>query len=774
MATSSSGFSGSRITPSDDLNNETQPLNTDFVGKYPPAKRQVLRSRREYQDWLLEHFPVLSDKEEPWRRCTDVILLPLMGLFFCVLSTILLIGFVYGDPNWLRREWDYQGRLCGIHPLLDERPYLYWPKAGEIRSPVCLARCPTVEDVANSKSIKLPRADQLTLDSSDGGSRILVSQALWVAQVPAYSTLPYKGRFCLPGPATPLPVGPYDGQTGGVMGVGTASAVGPLAKDSLLVALRLTHGQVLSQVRRWIGGVGNAWLLLLCGIVIIAVLGFLSALSAHICTTATLCTALIGLALGAIGGGSYLLAAGVVQANQFATAALNSLQPSIAQGLGGILVAGGVVTLALALLLRATLVYASSTINIVTALLLSEPALSQIVWVPFIAALCQVVLCLVWLQILPWLASVAYIVWPSVPPPGSPWYNATNVDVTTLPTDWAPVFPGGPAVLTMGRQVYFSSLCPVLVLLSLFFLRLGFKLIEATGHFVIGYICALWYFTEPSPTTGRRPLPKCPLWDAYVVAWCRHPGSVCLAAVLHTVTPASACRVCMEIACALLVPWRPPRAVDRASDKKPPPEGCAVKLGRAAQRLQILFSPAVLTEVALRSETFCDSAARVWTTIPLALPAVQKIFGLPSLIGIIVSVFLGLAAGASVLAWLSYQQPQALSYSESPIGVAILLWALSYNVVQAWSLFYIAPADALLHCFASDDSENRLFQLDLSHGEQEVLPQTQKVDASFALWSSPLTPPGLRAWVFKVSSSLKGQDTRTKHLLKEGEEHLET
>jgi len=365
------------------------------------------------------------------------------------------------------------------------------------------------------------------------------------------------------------------------------------------------------------------------------------------------------------------------------------------------------------------------------------------------------------LQVLPFLGSVASITWPSVPPPGSLWWNATSVDIMTLPITQAPVFPGGPAILTMGRRVEFSSLCPLLILASLFLLRLSLKLMEATGHFVIGYICALWYFTEPSPTTGRRPLSKCPLKEAFVVACCRHPGSISCAALLHALTPANACRVCTEIACVLLVPWRPARPVDRSGDKPPPSEGCTVKLGHAMQQLQCLFSPAVLTEVALRAEPFWSSASRVSSTVPLALPAVQKLFGLPSLLAVIVSAFLSIAAGASVSVSLSNQQGLSLQFSETPTGVAILLFAFAYPAVSAWSLFYSATSDSLLHCFASDDAENRDFQLDLTPGEKDIqqhISSRVSVDASFALWSSPLTPPTLRAWIFKVSSSLKAQD----------------
>eukprot|EP00746_Dinoflagellata_sp_MGD_P058914 gnl/MRDRNA2_/MRDRNA2_25163_c0_seq1.p1 gnl/MRDRNA2_/MRDRNA2_25163_c0~~gnl/MRDRNA2_/MRDRNA2_25163_c0_seq1.p1 ORF type:complete len:805 (+),score=96.00 gnl/MRDRNA2_/MRDRNA2_25163_c0_seq1:88-2502(+) len=751
---------------------EEQPLNSshdarDWSAGPPknPARRDLLRTRREYRDWLLGHFPILSDTENPWRRCTNVVLLPFMALCFCGLTTVTLIGFFCGNPQWTRREWDYQGRLCGIHTLLDERPLLYWPKAYEVQSPVCVARCPTVEDVANGKTVKLPRADQINLVSSDGGSRIRVSQALWVAQVPLYSTLPVFGRFCLPAPTTPLPTGLDVAQTG--LAGGSSATLGPLAKDSLLATLQSSHGQVSAQLRRWIGGVGNAWLLLVGVLLLFVLLGLLSAVLAHTCPVIVCWIALLCLAIGTIGGGSYLVAAGVVQSNDFAITTMNSLQPRLAQALGVILVVSGLLVTAVAMLLRASLGYASSTTSIVTTLLLSsEPALAQVIWVPVVVAICQVLLCLLWVQVLPYLASVASITWPSVPPPGSPWWNATNVDITTLPTAPAPVFPGGPAILTMGRKVEFSSVCPVLVLGSLLFLRLGLKLVEATGHFVIGYICALWYFTEPSPTTGRRPLPKCPLKDAFAVACCLHPGSISCAALLHTLTPATSCRISMQIACALLIPWRPPRPVDKGGDKPLPPEGCAVKVAYAAQQLQTLFSPAVLTEVALRAQPFWSSASRVSSTMPLALPAVQKLFGLPSLLGIVVSASLSFGAGACVLASLSSQQSLSLKYSETPLGVAILLWALAYPAVSAWSLFYTATSDSLLHCFASDDSENRDFQLDLAPGEKAVqhIPARVSVDASFALWSSPMTPPTVRAWIFKVSSSLKSQDVNRRQV----------
>merc|ERR1719161_2946350 len=152
------------------------------------------------------------------------------------------ISATYGDPRWLQREWDYHGRLCGIHPLYDERPLLYWPRPAELQNPVCLAKCPNTEDVANSKAVKLPRAEKLKMIPSDGGSRLVISQSLWVDQVPFYPTVPVLGRFCLPTPGTPLP---NYGQQPSAQGGGQSAPPDRLADDTLLKDLRFSHGQIL-------------------------------------------------------------------------------------------------------------------------------------------------------------------------------------------------------------------------------------------------------------------------------------------------------------------------------------------------------------------------------------------------------------------------------------------------------------------------------------------------------------------------------------------------
>merc|ERR1719261_2138495 len=98
------------------------------------------------------------------RSHTDVPCCGLYILFMVGMGWIIIYSLQNGDPRRLTHGMDYQGRLCGVHGDVTDRPYIFWCRESNesalglasdkdfrqgsyptdllLQNPICVEKCP--------------------------------------------------------------------------------------------------------------------------------------------------------------------------------------------------------------------------------------------------------------------------------------------------------------------------------------------------------------------------------------------------------------------------------------------------------------------------------------------------------------------------------------------------------------------------------------------------------------------------------------------------------
>eukprot|EP00928_Gymnodinium_smaydae_P039420 TRINITY_DN26933_c0_g1_i1.p1 TRINITY_DN26933_c0_g1~~TRINITY_DN26933_c0_g1_i1.p1 ORF type:complete len:700 (-),score=135.14 TRINITY_DN26933_c0_g1_i1:39-2138(-) len=87
------------------------------------------------------------------RRCTDVTCLLVFLVFLGGMGYVMSWALQNGNPRRLVHGLDFEGRLCGVDPGVETKPFLFWcpsgavdslghPLALDLKSPICLSSCP--------------------------------------------------------------------------------------------------------------------------------------------------------------------------------------------------------------------------------------------------------------------------------------------------------------------------------------------------------------------------------------------------------------------------------------------------------------------------------------------------------------------------------------------------------------------------------------------------------------------------------------------------------
>jgi len=140
-----------------------------------------------------------SDAEDVFKdrhSCTDI---PCFGLFVASVAAFFVLlswASVHGNTNKLNHGIDKDGRICGVSPGVEDKPFMYYCPLKliaierelevDLKKPVCVAACPTGSfDPYTNTSVVTP----YTVAECEGTIQ------------PAYLTEPVQKRFCLPSKA---------------------------------------------------------------------------------------------------------------------------------------------------------------------------------------------------------------------------------------------------------------------------------------------------------------------------------------------------------------------------------------------------------------------------------------------------------------------------------------------------------------------------------------------------------------------------------------------
>jgi len=86
------------------------------------------------------------------RGCTDIACFALFLLCLAAQVSLMVYGFVWGDPRIVTSLPDSQGRFCGVSPLVADKPFLFFCQdaTGTLNwtAPMCVSSCPNPDPLA--------------------------------------------------------------------------------------------------------------------------------------------------------------------------------------------------------------------------------------------------------------------------------------------------------------------------------------------------------------------------------------------------------------------------------------------------------------------------------------------------------------------------------------------------------------------------------------------------------------------------------------------------
>lgn len=160
----------------------------------------------EYPEFPRKYGYCTSRKHTDFKWC--LIFLVYAGL----MAAAVVWSFWNGEIVRLTRGADHQGRVCGIHPDVADKSYLYWcgtadrqgdyPKRLTYESTTCLQSCPT--NVSQQIDCLMPAYHNFsnyvggTVGTSKNIETLQVTITQSVSKQLSYPTTQFGGRFCLP------------------------------------------------------------------------------------------------------------------------------------------------------------------------------------------------------------------------------------------------------------------------------------------------------------------------------------------------------------------------------------------------------------------------------------------------------------------------------------------------------------------------------------------------------------------------------------------------
>mmetsp|Transcript_59882 Transcript_59882/g.194063 ORF Transcript_59882/g.194063 Transcript_59882/m.194063 type:complete len:694 (+) Transcript_59882:952-3033(+) len=433
------------------------------------------------------------------RVCTDLACLAVFLVFSIGLCCIAVYAFQNGDPRRLSRGYDFGGRLCGVDPGVEDKPWLYWCGAGSIgadgipagldlKFPTCVDECPSdvfmevlclgLEKVEVDSSGKAPfRTVQTEVTQSD------------VKQM-SYPTLQMGGLFCIPQ-------------------LGERRLPG---KDALTESLLGPNGPVgnnYSRLIRAVGGLYRCWPVVLASLGLSVVLGYAYLLMLRMNPRLLVQATLLALPFAAFGVGAFFLLGEVLSGHRLymwetsnplyhqfdaRTAVLISRGVAIAFGLLG-----------LALLCAAVCLQESVRNSIGCARAACEVIFSvpSLLLQPLVEALWKSCVGAIVTATLIWLLSTAH--------EANDYISVQGIEV------------GG-----LTRTFVFSDEGKTMVACCLFGLLWIMEFATALSQFVVTYTVVLWYYTPKPKGSG----PHIPLIRGLIVGVLFHTGTLAMGAFL--------------------------------------------------------------------------------------------------------------------------------------------------------------------------------------------------------------------------------------------------
>lgn len=616
--------------------------------------------------------------------CSDIPCLVILIFSLCGLLAALSCIALLSDPMRLRGPSDYYGRVCGVSTDLQDHPFIYWPLPDQLHAGQCLQRCPTYEDQLSGSTVPLPRAEPLVLHESSDGSRVVLSQAVWLLEVPVYPTVPAVGRFCVPAAETTL-FSPGLTAGNGSFTSYSDSGRGRPAKTSMLPAVQAELGQFAPQLQRTVGSI---WLMRMrlaaCAFVVPLLTGAVFTFLASYCARLVTWLTILLCGLGSFSVGMLAVASDVYMrgTDDFIVPIFNSLQPTFATIVGWSLLIWSACILIGAAVLRHVVDWAAASVQVTAGQLRDARLAFPAALVASVVACGQAMVAMICIWLLEASVSLGDIRWPAQLASAAALTPEGGTTIASAPSELeAEVVPGGPVVRGLSRELSYNFHPVLAILAALMLLHAMCALLASMGRFLIAHLVAHWYYFPPfllassgSRMEEFRPgRPGClgsPFCNACGSLFSGHVGSVAAATLLPLLLPS----VTVRLLSTLL-------------------SGCCSSCA--------MLGAGPFVEVAVHGNHFYVGAAETTKVLRHAPPSAKFLGGLPIILEAALAFATSLtAAGLLFLSVTGQSHDQALGYTETSIGFAMLGGLIAHAPGAAFPAVYTAAFDTFIMCLA--------------------------------------------------------------------------
>jgi hypothetical protein len=610
--------------------------------------------------------------------------------FVVFIAYVVGIGYVMnyalenGDIRRLYKGMNYIGDVCGVDPVVEERPMLFWcskpgtvggiPTGLNLENPICVEACPKSDE----EQVLCPQPSETKIEkkTKDNGEAVVVmTNTRTVELEPAY---PSKSMlaYCLP---TDLALsaqlfaesGPLSGYTSQAMMLGTSV----MNASNVLIAVA-----VISFI------LGYAYLFFLKQfarpLVISVLLLLIAALAfaAGYCVITANSDAEIIPDLDAKGDSGVKVVPmdfkdGI---SEKTLQKLGSQYPNIFKPIAGeyaaetSYVAGGILALLAVVLLvllfcaKESLAAAIACVQEATNTMFAMPSL---LLQPATEVLVKILVYMVLLYGFGWVLSCG--------------------EMTGSVAEM-----GGAKVAGVNRDFTYTEEQIYMILYYIFGMFWIDEIFTALGQFVVSYSVVLYYFAPP--VDGKKVAPSFPMFWGYAVGLGYHLGTLAFGAFL--------------IAVVRLVRLILTYVAKQAEKEGNAALACVAKilvcLVTCFKKCMEFINKNAWMDVAIRSSNFCIAAKNAVKTI-LSEAALMSLLNGACFVfqiagaGLITGVGY-YAAEKAVMGIEDYSDPTSESYVTNPQGVGIVGGIIGLSIAVPFMLVFDQCADTLLYCYVVD------------------------------------------------------------------------
>ncbi|CAD7962281.1 unnamed protein product [Amoebophrya sp. A120] len=575
------------------------------------------------------------------RRCTDILCLLVFFGFLGGLIYILQYAIANGDVRRLSHGFNFKGKLCGVDPGYEDRPYLYFcpsgvpipgtdppiPSSLDLLHPICVNSCP----VSGSQSfLCYGGATVKEGDATNNEGDYTKTITYDFVRTDAYESYEFMHRYCIP------------------------------KADALAKQVMTSIGDgVVPQAMMKVGTLRAGYPALALSTAIAFALGYLYLFLLREFAKALVYTCMLVLIMGSAVSGGYLLS--VADAGGVGEGTGDGPTCYV---VGVSLLVMSVIFLGLFAVKRKALATGIACVEGACEAIFSMPSL---LLQPAFEIVTKIVV----------LGGMLY---------GFMWVMSTGDVKSSSATI------GGVRVHGLSRTFDYTDEQLAFLGYWLFGIFWITELFTALGQFVVSYCVVLWYFSDKD-SNGRKRGPPFPLFKGVFVGIFFHLGTLAMGAfciamlrvvriVLQYVAKQAkqADNAVLEIIAKLLL--------------------CCVM---CFERFGSFLNNTAYMDVALRSSNFCAAAKNAFTMITSEIATIALLNGACAVFQVVGAALISGFGG--FLTFLMVTELDTFTYNESayyiadPVFISIAAGVICLVIAMAFMVIFDQTADTMLYCF---------------------------------------------------------------------------